>query len=323
MADVRPPRVGSADAAATDDRAQLILITGLTLAVLLVAVVLVLNTVIYTENLATRGVDAGGAEAMDFRDGAVADVAEIMSREHGSASGDSAVDDFGASTESYGRTVAELRARDGVIADVDASVEESGYFLTQNASVAAGRDMTADNGAADWTVADNATRTRNFRLTVTPEDLSDPMSGAFTVVADGTVPDGSNETWTVTLSDDGGDLRVTVDNGTVASETFPPGPDGNHTVDLTAGTFNGESFDSYYWAEGVQDESVPYRLRYEDGDAAVGTYRLVVDDRDTTSGPAPPRVAEAVYSAEVEVYHRTPELEYGDVVRVAPGERDA
>lgn len=329
MADVRPTRVGSvdSDAATDEDRAQLILITGLTLAVILVAVVLILNTVIYTENLATRGVDAGGGEAIDFRDGAVEDVAEIMYREHGSTSSDTAVDDFSASTETYGQTVSELRARDGVVADVDTSVDKRGYFVTQDASVAEGRDMTADTGAADWTVADNATRTRNFRLTVAPDDLSDSTSGAFTVVADGTVPDGTNETWSVTLSDDGGNLRVTVDNGTETSDTFSPGPDGNHTIDLTTGTFNGESFDGYYlWAEAVQGGSVPYRLRYENGDAAVGTYRLVVDDRDggdTPTSPAPPRVTEAVYSAEVEVYHRTPELEYGDVVRVAPGERDA
>jgi len=107
MADVRPPRVGNADpdTATDEDRAQLILITGLTLAVILVAVVLILNTVIYTENLATRGVDAGGGEAIDFRDGAVEDVTEIMYREHGSNSSDTAVDDFSDSTETYGQTV--------------------------------------------------------------------------------------------------------------------------------------------------------------------------------------------------------------------------
>jgi len=218
MADVNLPRVGGTDSKPDADRAQLILITGLTLAVILVAVVLLLNTVIYTENLATRGVDAGGAEAVDFRDGAVEDVAAIMEREHRNenASGDTAAN-FTASTAVYADTVAGLRARDGVIADIDVRVIERGYFIAQEPlDDGSRRNMTDPDGIEDWTVAGNTTRTRAYRLTVSADSVEG--SDSFAVVA--TRP---NETWSMSLSDgpDADDIRVTVDNGTdTVTETF-------------------------------------------------------------------------------------------------------
>jgi len=324
MADVSGcPRRGRDADAADEDRAQIILITGLTLAVLFVAVVLLLNTVIYTENLATRGADAGGAEAIEFRDGTVDDLAGILEREHRNGTAN-ATGPFLASAERYGRTVADLRARDGVVADVrvNDSTVEPGYFIAQNETDTGFRDMTAPDGTTDWTVASNVTRTRNYRLTVEPASLSDSATGAFTVVADGT-----NETWSVALSDSGGNVSVTVDNGTTTvSETFRPRPDGNHTVDLTAGTVNGEPFDALVWAEGVQTGSDSFDVRYENGSEARGTYRFAVDDRDGGSpldASSRPYVVEGIYSVEVEILHRTPELTYGDVIRLAPGERDA
>ena len=332
MADVSLPVPLDREGADRDeDRAQIILITGLTLAVLFVAVVLLLNTVIYTENLATRGADAGGAEAIEFRDGVTEDLAGILHREHRNRSSAAGVaSDFNESAETYAETVADLRARDGVIADVrvSGSTVEDGYFIAQNETESGFRNMTApDSADADWTVAGNATRTRNFRLTVDPDNLSDSASGAFTVVADGTTA-GTNETWSATLTrETDGDLTVTVDNATgTTAETFAPRPDGNHTVDFTAGTVNGEPFDALYWAEKVQTGSDEYDIRYENGDAAEGTYHLVVDDRDggaDADRSSRPYVAEAVYGVEVEISHRTPELTYRDVIRLAPGERDA
>ena len=331
MADVSLPRLRGRETADPDeDRAQIILITGLTLAVLFVAVVLLLNTVIYTENLATRGADAGGAEAIEFRDGVTEDLAGILHREHRNASDGAVFTEFNESAKTYARTVADLRARDGVIADVRVrgSTVEDGYFIAQNETESGFRNMTApDSTAADWTVAGNATRTRNYRLTVDPASLSESTSGAFTVVADGTTG-GTNETWSATLTNStGGNLTVTVENATgMTNETFAPRPDGDHTVDLTAGTVNGEPFDALYWAEDVQTGGDEYDIRYENGDAAEGTYHLVVDDRDggaDADRSSRPYVAEAVYAVEVEVLHRTPELTYGDAIRLAPGERDA
>ena len=50
------------------ERGQLILLGGLTLAVLLVALAVILNAAIYSENLASRGDAIGADEALQFRD---------------------------------------------------------------------------------------------------------------------------------------------------------------------------------------------------------------------------------------------------------------
>ena len=51
----------------TSERGQLILLGGLTLAALLVGLAAILNTAIYTENLASRGDDRGTDNALGFR----------------------------------------------------------------------------------------------------------------------------------------------------------------------------------------------------------------------------------------------------------------
>ncbi|TKX75573.1 hypothetical protein EXE46_03765 [Halorubrum sp. GN11_10-6_MGM] len=331
MADVNSPRRCGRENGddADEDRAQIILITGLTLAVLFVAVVLLLNTVIYTENLATRGADAGGAEAIEFRDGVTNDLAGILHREHRNASDGDVFTEFNASAETYARTVADIRARDGVIADVQVkrSTLREGHFVAQNETASGLRNMTAPDGStANWTVVNDTNRTRNFRLTVNSSSLSGGENGAFAVVADG-----ADEDWSVTLSNDSADaIDVRVRNATVnTTRTFSHEGVENVTIDLTAGTVGGERFPELVWAGGVQSGSDPYDaydIRYENGDEATGTYDLVVDERD---GSAPldassrPYVTDAIYSVEVELRHRTPGLTYGDVVRLAPGERDA
>lgn len=324
----------------TEDRAQLILITGLTLAVIFVAVILILNTVIYTENLATRGVDAGGGEAIEFRDDSVDDVAALIEREHRNESSvEGVAADLETSADAYASNVAELRARDGAVADVDVRVTETGGFIAQDRTDGESRAFIADDDSTatnDWTVASNATRTRNYRLTVDPESLAASPDDAFTVMVDAT--GGVNATWSMSLSSTDGDeltLTITDESGTV-SETVASGPDGTHTVDVTGGTVNGDSVDALVWAAGVQDETTEYDIEYERGGNATGTYHLVVDRLDDPNtyedepyGPDPtnrssqPYVVDAVYSANVEIVHRTPELTYGDVVRLAPGERDA
>ncbi|TKX71615.1 hypothetical protein EXE45_00920 [Halorubrum sp. SP9] len=319
---------GRGRASEDEDRAQIILITGLTLAVLFVAVVLLLNTVIYTQNLATRGADAGGAEAIEFREGVVDDLAGIMYREHRNRSSpDGVVDDFAASAATYARTVGDLRARDGVIADVSVnrSTVETGYFVAQNESDTGFRNMTSPGGSAtDWTVVSGVNRTRNYRLTVDSATLSDDAGDAFTIVADG-----AGENWSVTLSNgsaDAIDVRVRNATSDPPPKTFSH-EGGNVTIDLTAGTVAGQQLPGPVWAGGVQSDDEPYDaydIRYENGDNATGTYSFVVDSGTSTlDGSSRPYVVEGIYSVEVEVLHRTPELTYRDVVRLAPGERDA
>lgn len=327
------------------DRAQLILITGLTLAVLFVAVVLLLNTVIYTENLATRGIDSGGGEAIEFRENVATDVGEIMDR--GNRNNETDRTNFTMTVGNYTDRVRDHRIRDGDVAEVtldEASIVEGWYVADDDET----RTFRADDGYAgtddgNWTVADNVTRTRGYRMTIDAASVHEldetggetAESDAFAVVADSGVLGAS---WTAYVYRQEGHSNVTVsidDGGGRVDRTVEPDADGNVSLDLTAGTVNGEGWDALVWADGVETGDDRYSIRYEHGDRAAGTYEFTVNDagfggiieedqfgspRDDTSSS--PYALDAVYSANVTVDRQTTELRYGDRVRVAPGERD-
>lgn len=60
------------------DRAQLILVSGLTIAVTLLVLVVLLNTVIYTENVASRGMDSGVGDARSIHETIVDETGGIL-----------------------------------------------------------------------------------------------------------------------------------------------------------------------------------------------------------------------------------------------------
>ena len=80
MADVNAPRDlddpnrgdRNRDCLRDADRGQLLLVAGLVMAVSLVALVVLLNASIYSENLATRGIEAADGDSLEVRAAAVA-----------------------------------------------------------------------------------------------------------------------------------------------------------------------------------------------------------------------------------------------------------
>ena len=67
-----------ADVTGRRERAQLILVSGLIVAVTLLVLVLLLNTVIYTENVSTRGVGGESGEALTFQSAVEVEVERIV-----------------------------------------------------------------------------------------------------------------------------------------------------------------------------------------------------------------------------------------------------
>ena len=322
------------------DRAQLILITGLTLAVLLVAVVLLLNTVIYTENLATRGVDAGGAEAAEFREGTAADVAELLDRTDWLTSDRAA---FESDLATYAATVRDHRRHDGVVTRIEASTTPGAYVAQDNDSrplVPSEAHLNETNATADeeWTLVENATRTRSYVLNVTVPDSgtieNDTLveSDAFRLTVE--TADGTNE-WEMYVYRVGGNESTVV---RIGEEEYVA--DGRTVrLDLTNGSVDGEPWDALVWADGVEDDAsetgdrTAYDVRYDNGDTVEGSYAFVVDAPDGVATASPdgplhdapsdsPHAVSAVYDTRLTLGHHTPDLRFEDRVRVAPGERD-
>lgn len=336
-------RVGSTaaptpgDGSERSDRAQLLLITGLALAVILVAVVLLLNTVIYTENLATRGVDAGGTEAAELRSGTASDIETLLARTDWSTRDPDA---FEADLAAYASTTREHRLRDGTVTRIGTETTDGSYIAQETVRELdpseAHLDGTTTEPGDEWALVEGATRTRSYVLT----DVSVTRQ-----VENGTVADdeafrimveSAGEEWTLHLYEltDQSSLTVRV-NGETKEFDDP------ERIDLTAGTVDGERWDPLVWAEGVEDDPAEsdnrteYDISYANGDAVNGTYEFVVDTRsgvkaggspeplhDSAEGESPYAV-DAVYDVNVTVGSHTPELRYEDTVRVAPGERGA
>jgi len=335
MADLIDSARGDADDGSGDgprDRAQLVLVTALALATALIALVLLVNTAIYAENLATRDPDVGDEDALSYEAAVVDGVGGVMDHEN-----DEEYDDYAAVRRNVTAGIVALDAqlsRTNVERGIGASINRStvdyreGQLIRQtNAS----RAFTSGiNVTTDWTVASDVEHARKYAATVDDSNLvttdaeNASSDGAFHVYLDG-----AND-WKAYLYLNGaGEIAVAVEPGgtTTATEVCSvAAPEA--TVDFTAGTLAGEPCEGLTWAEGIGSDR--YDVNYRNGDRASGTYNLTVPvsaggavgaELNDPVGDSPYHVP-AVYSTTAEIVYRSPELEYRATVRVAPEEPD-
>jgi hypothetical protein len=300
-------------------------VTGLAVAVTLVALVLLLNTVIYTQNLATRGAGVEDGEAVDFRQEVVEGVGGVIDAENREEydSRTKVEDNVTAGVTRFDALLSKYYAESVTVADV----EEESLSLTDGVllhQTNASRNFTnVDGSSSNWKLAGDVGNARNVRLTVSGENLSDGRSGSFNVRLAG---DGGSE-WRVYLyNDSDDDIAVAVENGTDDPEVACTASGPEATVDLTRGTINGTPCPKLVWATGV---SAPYEVTFRNADAVTGTYEMTVDapeaavQKSNFAEPGDedsPRWAYAVYAAEFEIHFETPNLVFHTTLRVAPGE---
>ena len=308
------------------DRGQLLLVTAISLAVLFVTLALVMNTVIYTENLATRSSKvAGGSEAVGYRSAVEAGIGGLITHVnyHNNTSHADLQSNLTTGVEDWTNATGKLYAQSGTVVNASLLSTENGTRIEQDG---ADRDFTnASESKNDWTLASNVNDTREFRINVTDDDhLEDFGDGdGFGVVVD----DGSN-TWRVNVTDNGG-TKVGIENGTGDEFVCSVASD-EPWINVTAGTVAGEECDGLDFAEGL---TVPYSISFENGDNINGTYTLVVTNESLASNPGihshvnddgsgSPYVTPATYSARIELVYQSPRLFFNTSVRVAPGEAD-
>lgn len=304
------------------ERGQLVLVTGLVVAVTAVALVLLLNTAIFTENLASRGTDVSGREAVEYRNVVSDGVADLVDAENEAEfgswsplrsnveSGMEQIDNFTSQNAGLGGTIAQINHSTATF--------EEGRLIRQPTS----RSMENASGTdGDWTLATSVDGTRAFAMTVEESSLRSTTAaqadadGAFAVHVDGTAD------WWAFVYTDGGDVTVATSTGGTPAEVCSASA-ATATIDFTAGTINGQECGGLAWGEGV---SAGYDLAFEHGGNATGTYNLTVDttavdtDNLNDGGPAPYHVP-AVYSVEFGLVYESPTVLYRTEVRVAPGE---
>jgi len=305
------------------DRGQMLLVAGLVVAVALVALVVLLNASIYSENVATRGIEAADGEALEVRAAAVEGTGALIDgtnrnrlADHGAAV--TAVEDGVDGLDAYlARAYAE---RGGVtrVTTTAASMREGSYVtgaLTANGT-----------GGSNATLAADVDRTRGFVVDVDPASLaSTDESGA---TADAFRVEFANDSAAtrevyVYESDDDGNVTVAVgENGGAPTVVCSASSTGLVAVDLTGNALGNERCPGL-WADSVGTLDGDYDVSIERTDAADGEARLTVLPESGDAVSSEHTATPAVYDAAIDLSYRTAELRFETTVRVAPGEPDA
>jgi len=220
-----------ADVSRRRDRAQLLLVGALALAVVFLSLSLLLNSVIYTENLATRQTHADAERAQRLHTGVVGGLSGAIEYANGrdTASFADRRDAYQNATDALISTLGNYSATDGVAASVERDGLHEGTRIVGNDSSTGMVDRT---GSGDWTVATDST-VRAFRLDVNVSSV-DAGDDVRITLDDGTPRDVVVED--TTDGDSGDDARVRIESpGTDPTCTLSDG-----RIDLTAGTVDGE-----------------------------------------------------------------------------------
>lgn len=291
-------------------RGQLLLIAGLGIAMTLVVLAIVLNTVIFTQNLATReAIDTRSpvefTNAVDEGIGGAMTVSNFWN-----ASGYAALDDaFRRSVSTWAGNATLFSASKGMATDVSLHHTTNGTRIVQPAN----GTWTSASDSGSWTMATGVEDTRRFHANVSRAGLATNdgtnlgPSDAFRI----NVSDGSN-TWSLYV------YRNTSDANQIDATAIDP--TGTATtcsadaafveLDATDATLNGTDC-GFTFAAGV---SSPYSISVEHGTSTGARYTLVVDREqsgllgalptntyhDQATGESP-FTAPAIYSARMNV----------------------
>ena len=324
MADVSvdlPDREGLfGDGARGSDRGQLLLVAGLVMAVSLVVLVVLLNSTIYSENVATRGIESADGEAMEVRSTAVGGTGELLDSTN--RAGPSGHGDAEATVRAGVADLDEALARSYAERGGVARVELVG---TENGSRIAAALAAADPNAS--TLAGDVDRTRGFVFAADPTGLTDTDAAnadtdAFHVDLNASTG-GSRQVYVYNGADGNVTVAVGEDGGEPTVRCSVP-PDDRVVVDFTAERL-GDRPCPGIWPPSLVAPSDAYTVALINASEAAGEVTVTARPRsgetvatDLTAAREP-----ATYEATINLWYRTADLRFETAVRVAPGEPDA
>lgn len=316
----------------TDEaRGQLLLVGGIVVALTVVGVALVLNSLVLTDTLATSEPPRGIDHADEYESVVADGVTRVVRVEERTPYGTwSAAEANATASVAHVSRLARNRTLQGRDAYTGTTVVAArrGATLAQNNS---SRAFTNADDTANWTLGETA-GVRNFRMRVDATTLTEVEDSASTNATGGlpgftvNVTGDGGDVWSayLTRDDDNSSVRVVVDDGTDVTVACQSENE-TATVDWTNESIGSRSC-NFTFADGLTPE---YELSFDDGDEATGTYHLVVSDEtadetvQTTNfdnlGDNPYQHP-AVYSLVLDVSYDGPAVAYDTDVRVAPGE---
>jgi hypothetical protein len=316
MADLIPDR--------GNERGQLLLIAAFIIATSFVVLALVVNSAIFTENLATRDDVAGSQDALQHRHEVEQSVGAVVEDINGDTS--PTISDADDQVEIIGRQGGAQQAVRGRVVDVEFDSIDTGTKIAQDE---VGNFSNTTGFVPDWTVAEDVSNTRNFQINLTDNGELQTSANAFQIVVNGS----SNNEWTVKVAENSSDpdkVDILVDRpGPPTTQTCTREFDEFLRIDITGASVGGKpcpaldrhsSGTPLWFSSGVD---APYRIDFNSPGEIEGTYSLIVDDgADPHNFLAidPPYSATAIYNLTVSYSYHTTNVGYETEIRVAPGE---
>jgi hypothetical protein len=292
-------------------RGQIVLVAAFALAIVFVALALILNTAIFTENLATRET-TDTHDAIDFHH-AVTETADVLLRK---TNADESTETTLARTyktriSNYSDAERAQAIAGGTLRSVVISESHNGTRISQTTDAV----LENDSGNSTWKLAGDITDARRVVFNLSAVDSGETFGFNAT---------NGSATWALSVVDTGTDFEVTVDtphNGT-SSRTIA---DSRVVIAPTNGSIEGEEWPDLAFQTLFPDR---YDLWIRNGSNATGTYQLFVDTRagdldwpnydDTTD----PRKRPAIYNATLTLDLSRSDLDYRANVTVEPEGRD-
>lgn len=331
-----------------DGRGQLLLIGGLALAVVLVSLALILNSVIFTENLATRNVGSDVEDAAEFRGETRGSVAGSIRHVNDVYRGNDFTtlyrDEYRTVLRNISARTANAKAVAGTSSDIEDVFGHPGTQIVDN-NESTFQTFTPRSGSiVNWTVAKNGTF-RRFQVTPNKDELADVTQGTVedtlkheqSFVFFIKFTDSRNRAWYVAIWQNSSNMNVMSYNGSGGFSQVCTSTATEATLDFTHQTIDGHPCRAFEFTEEMEGTTT---IEYWNGDLAAGTYRLFVDRaqeslRDVVntanygnqcsaetyyrpSDDASPYTAPAVYSSIVFATYRSSSAEYDGEIYVEP-----
>lgn len=303
-------------------RGQLILITAVVIAFTLVGIVVILNTVLFTENVTSHGATASTNDDFStqiaLREG-LAEFAHRTNENATHASPTAARDALNGTLTRYGELLGvSLTKRKPVSLALRTTgpPQVGALVVHDNAS----RSFTNATGGGNWTL-DDSSPVRQFTMTVNESALVAASDSQYAFEVN--VSESGGPFQAVAFARTGGG-NVTVERmGATTGQCEVAPTDGEITVDFWTGTI-AESSCAFTGAGAL---SAP-KIRYANGGNATGTYQLLANDTAVPNGGryavdgSAPTLTYVVTEANVSSTYVTPELTHVarlDIVVYEPG----
>ncbi|WP_306055571.1 DUF7261 family protein [Natronococcus wangiae] len=311
------------------DRGQLLVLTGLMLAVTLVILAVLLNSVIYAENLGTRGSDIGGGDPVKTEKSLTVAAEDLMieiNQNSDSQDNHNALaDDLEVEIIEWYEQANQYVVHDGDYSEIQNLETTNGVQIRQTSP---GTFESAD-GEADpsWEVVREEDNARNYVVKVTDvhQTANNPDASELdTLSAFHIAAESDSNVWNAHIyhdEDTGNNVLAAEDGSDIIAKCDID--ESNPTINFSASTVSGESCEAAVFASNLDSS---YSISYENSDQIEGEYELTVDNpalenSEKFNGPGggDPYAVSGIYSADIEFRYEGSQIEYESVIRVAPG----